>query len=172
MPDLSGASLRAVLRVRGSWENAACFVVRTLLYQSNLPPPPLVSQVEFANGDDVVDAFCLIDDPFGLLFPPPDSTDYGAEDGEIDVSFPLEIPLTLPAEVGLFGELRAYSLFEDSRLGGPDGGLEMTVERLEVPVGVEVASAADALDAYNVPEPDIAAGAAIALAALIALRRR
>jgi len=46
------------------------------------------------------------------------------------------------------------------------------VESIEIPPGVNVTSAAGALDAYNVPEPDGAAGAVVALGVLLARRRR
>ena len=51
-----------------------------------------------------------------------------------------------------------------------ESAIVATVESLEVPPGVDVDSAANALAAYHVPEPGTAAGGA-SLAALALLRR-
>lgn len=55
--------------------------------------------------------------------------------------------------------------------GAEAGSIDLAVP-IEIPLGVDVTSAAGALAAYNVPEPGAAGCAAIALATLLALRRR
>ena len=170
VPDLSGATLRTTFRVRGSWQGRTCFVVHAQTYA--VPSTPGSSdRAVFSNNEGFPGAtLCLM--PSGSTGPPPAFTDYGAENGTIDVALPLEIPITLPATVRLFSELRAFANGDDARVDGPNGGLEMTIERIEVPLGVDVASEAGALAAYNVPEPGVAATAAVALGSLLALRRR
>jgi len=179
VPGLANATLRATFRVRGGWENAPCLTVAAELRQLT-ETPPFVSDSYVGTSQTVAwDTVCNTAVPGG----PESLPGYDAEDAPLDHSFQVEIPLPLPSTVRVFAELRAHAeRGDDVLLFGPEGGfigertegggVEMRVERLEVPPGVEIASAADALDAYHVPEPDAGAGAAIALAARLALRRR
>jgi hypothetical protein len=164
-----GATLRTTFRVRGSWQDRACFTVYASTYTVPATPGGGSDFVSFGNRDFFSGAtLCL-----GILGgPPPGFTDYNAEDGAIDLAVPIEIPIAVPSTVRLFGQLKAWANGDDSFVTGPNGGLEMTIERIEIPLGVEVTSAAGALAAYNVPEPGAAAGAVAALAALLSLRRR
>lgn len=170
VPDLSGATLRTTFRVRGSWQGRTCFVVHAQTY--TVPSTPGGSDLAiFSNGAGFPGAtLCLM--PGGSTGPPPGFTDYDAVDGTIDLAIPLEIPITLPTTVRLFSELRAFANGDDARLDGPNGGLEMTIERIEVPLGVDVESEAGALAAYNVPEPGAVAATVLALVSLLSLRRR
>jgi hypothetical protein len=166
VPDLAGATLRANLRVRGSWQNAPCLIIRTELRQQSLEPPFIADSYVTRNQSLYFDPICNLS--FGDVLP-----GNNEEDFTLDHPIQLEIPLTFPATVSLFAELRAHAEGTDALFDGPAGGFEMLVESLEVPLGVEIASAAGALDAYNVvPEPHALAGAVAALAALLALRRR
>lgn len=170
VPDLVGSTLRTTFRVRGSWQDRACFTVYASTSTVPATPGGGSDFVSFGNRDDTFPGATLC---LGVLGgPPPGFTDYNAEAGSIDLAVPIEIPIAVPSTVRVFGQLKAWANGDDSFVSGPNGGLEMTVERIEIPLGVDVTSAAGALAAYNVPEPGAASGAAIALAALLALRRR
>lgn len=169
VPDLVASTLRTTFRVRGSWQDRACFTVYAGTYTVPATPGGGSDFVSFANRGTFPGAtLCL-----GVLGgPPPGFTDYDAEDGAIDLAIPIEIPIAVPSTVRVFGQLKAWANGDDSFVTGPNGGLEMTIERIEVPLGVNVASAAGALASYNVPEPTAATCAALAFAALLALRKR
>lgn len=169
VPDLVASTLRTTFRVRGSWQDRACFTVYASTHTVPATPGGGSDFVSFANRGLFPGAtLCL-----GVLGgPPPGFTDYDAEDGAIDLAIPIEIPIVVPSTVRVFGQLKAWANGDDSFVTGPNGGLEMTIERIEVPLGVDVSSAAGALASYNVPEPTAATCAALAFAALLALRKR
>jgi hypothetical protein len=164
---IPAAPIRAIFRVRGAWQNHACFVVHAQIAH-NAFPPTTGRRVRFANTSSPPDVACIMD---GLTPVPAGFTDFDADDGQIDLAIPLDITIDLPTSLILWGELRAFAASTEARLAGPDGGLEMTVERIEVPFGVEASSAAGALGAYSVPEPAATSSATIAIAAIAARRR-
>jgi len=179
VPDLSGATLRAHFRVRGGWENAPCLTVAAQL-QRLTETPPFAADIYVASSQTTEwDTVCQSSLGGGGELP-----GYDAQNATLDHVFELELPLSFPSPpVRIFAELRSHAEHgDDVLLFGPDGGfvgertegggVEMRLERLEVPLGVEVASAAGALDAYNLPEPAPSAAAAFAIVALLGLRRR
>jgi hypothetical protein len=80
----------------------------------------------------------------------------------------LEIDMRHASRLGV----AAVAQGEDVFLDGPDDGLEMTVERLELPPGVDVASSNDALAAYDAPEPSAFARSLSLVVLVLAMRRR
>lgn len=180
VPDLAGTSLRAFFRLRGGWENAPCLTVVTELRRLSETPPFVADGYRATSQSAVWDTVCFgTGGAAGDVLP-----GFDVEDFTLDHSFTLELPLSFPSPpVSLFAELSSHAEHgDDVLLFGPEGGfagertegggVELRLERLEVPFGVEISSAAGALDAYNAPEPDAAIAAEIALGALLALRRR
>jgi hypothetical protein len=179
VPDLADAVLRATFRVRGGWQNAPCLTVTAQL-QRLTETPPFAADIYIATSQTTAwDTVCV-----GALGGGGELPGYDLLDSTLDHVFTLELPLSFPSPpVRIFAELRAHAEHgDDVLLFGPEGGfigertegggVELRLERLEVPLGVEISSAAGALEAYNVPEPGAALGSLVALGALLASRRR
>jgi len=171
---IPGGSVRATFRLQGSWQNLACFTFVAFLYDPATIQPGCVgdccscpSVASLAGVSNLDESNCEPLLPYGPggasfpgLFP-----DFNQEDGDVDVTTSVELPLILDSPLrfgaGLSGGTAALDF---STL---ESGVTAVVESLEVPAGVQVSSAAGALAAYHVNAPEPAAGTSAATAAAL-----
>lgn len=177
VPGTTG-TIRATYRVRGHWNNSACFSFVGFLYDpasetgcSDVCCPCFETSSVVRAGNQATDSICTAPTSFGDGLPPAAFPDLGEEDGEIDLTVSVEVPLILDQPIRLGGALGAYAGgFDHSSFDAP--GVSVTVENLVVPVGVTVDSSANAESAYHiVPEPGIAPGVLAAGVVLAVLSR-
>jgi hypothetical protein len=170
-------SVRATFRIQGSWQNRACFAFVGYFYDpasessctDQCCPCYTIAAAQGLENQSVNP--CELVSPVGGGFGFPGSfPDYDEQDGDVDHFVTVELPLILDRPVRFGAALAgATAGFDFSALVS---GVEAAVTELDVPAGVAVDSAANALSAYNLPEPGPGAAGAASALALAALRRR